>query len=92
MAAQALGNFALEPELVVPALTNYTQSSDPYMRRFAVRALGQFGGNATIALPLVQKAIEDSDKRVRSEATNALGKIAPEPLSSTPTAVQDDRR
>jgi hypothetical protein len=91
MAAQSLGNFALEPELVVPALTNQTQSLDPFIRRFSVRALGQFGSNAAVALPLVQKALEDSDKRVRSEATNALGKISPE-LSRTPTAVQGDRR
>jgi hypothetical protein len=44
--AKSIGEMAMEPDLVVPALTNCLRSTGLYMRGAALDALGKFGANA----------------------------------------------
>ena len=77
VAADALGEAALEPDLAVPALARSLDRPEPWMRRSAAEALGNYGEAARPARPALTKAKDDSDGGVRWEAANALRKIAP---------------
>jgi HEAT repeat protein len=74
-AAIALGQMKLEPELVVPALTNGLLSRDARTRAKAAQALGEFGQKARGAVPALVKLLNDSDSTVRVCAMDALMRV-----------------
>jgi hypothetical protein len=76
--AYSLGEMAIQPDLVVPALTNCLRSTDLYMRGAALDALGKFGANARSAVPALIPELEDPDPSVRKWATNALTHVEPD--------------
>jgi hypothetical protein len=77
-ATRVLGRLALEPESVVPALTNCMQSTNRDRRIAALIALEGFKGKAPSAIPSVKQALNDPDEIVRYFATNALETFAPD--------------
>lgn len=81
-AADALGNLHIEPEVVVPALTNLLTDPSPAARFIAVKSLGQFGPAALQAVPLLLPLLNSS--ALDSAATEALRNIAPEVLTNAP--------
>jgi HEAT repeat protein len=85
-AANALGRLRMEPDLVVPALTNCLSFSSLYVRCFAVRSLGRFGKEARPAVPSLVASLSDPDAAVREFSTNALQEIAPEMLQTNSSA------
>jgi hypothetical protein len=76
--AYSLGEMAIQPDLVVPALTNCLRSTDLYLRGAALDALGKFGANARSAVPALIPEQFDSDPSVRKWATNALKHVDPD--------------
>jgi HEAT repeat protein len=94
VAAKTLGELYIEPEIVVPALTNClrgTDSPSPIMKsrqKMAIFALGKFGSKAQSAVPLLLKMAYGPNGGNYWAATNALGKIAPEVL---PAAVRKEQ-
>jgi HEAT repeat protein len=78
----ALGALKLEPELVVPALTDMAHHPDPAVRLSAIVALSDFGPQARSALPTIRAALLDANSDVRLSATNALPAIATETLTN----------
>jgi hypothetical protein len=83
-AITAMGQLQLQPELVVPAMTN--QMSVAHGRYFVIWTLGQFGPQARCAIPLLTNALHDRDLTTQSGARYALMKIAPEILTNSPQA------
>ncbi len=75
----------VEPELVVPILTDNLQGPAPEPRATAAYLLSVFGEDGRPAVPALLSLLSDADKSVRTAATNALLKIAPEVLTNTPT-------
>ena len=65
-AAAALGNLALAPELVVPALTNCLTASDEHLRRVAARALFRLGPAGRAALPALAATPDNGDLLFRA--------------------------
>jgi hypothetical protein len=80
VAANTLGQLALEPGMVVAALANCVTNSQPMIRQSVMRALGHFGQEGRPAIPALSAGLNDADSSVREAATNALLKIAPEVL------------
>ena len=78
-AADALGNLRLEPDLVVPALTNLLQDPSPAARNLAIGSLGRFGPAARSAVPVIRPFLEYPD--FKFVASKALKAIAPEVLN-----------
>lgn len=60
-AAAALGSLGLDPELIVPALTNCLTTSDTHLRRAAAMALFRFGPTAREALPILAAIPDNGD-------------------------------
>jgi hypothetical protein len=81
--AVLLGLGHVQPEIVVPALSNAVYADDAWVRRAALNGLGEFGVQARPVAGLLVNALEDSDPNVRSQATNTLRRIAPEMLGKT---------
>jgi hypothetical protein len=81
-AIAALGELRLQPDLVVPALTNFLVGSRKWPRVNAVFALEKFGPPARPAVPHLLALLTDSDPLVRTMSTNALHEIAPETVSN----------
>lgn len=79
-AAMALGSIGLEPDRVIPALTNRLYDVDPSLRRFIMTALGDYGSDATNSLPVLLRYLADTNQQTRRTATNAIRRIAPETL------------
>jgi HEAT repeat protein len=77
-AADALGNLHLEPEIVVPALTNLLTDPSLTARCLALNSLAQFGDMGRPAIPVIMPLLEDTDATVRASATNALYDLMPE--------------
>jgi hypothetical protein len=80
LAITALGELKLEPQLVVPALTNCLLSSVNAIRFSAAQALGQFGGEARSAVPALVRALGDPYPDNQRSASNALWGIDPQAL------------
>ena len=76
-AALSLGRLTLEPDMVVPALTNVLQSTNLGLRNCSALALGYFGEKATSAVPHLQLLLDDPAEKVRKTATNSIRQIAP---------------
>jgi HEAT repeat protein len=74
-AAWVLGRVAVDPESVIPALTNALQSPTVGLRRSAVNSLSELGGRARSAVPALKTALTDVDQAVRVNATNALAQM-----------------
>jgi HEAT repeat protein len=79
--ADVLGELAIEPGFVVPALACAFASTNGQLRASAACSLGQFGKEARVALPGLLEALNDQDDAVRSDAVTALQQIAPEALA-----------
>jgi hypothetical protein len=79
---QLLGVSHVQPEVVVPALSNAALSSDRIVRLNALSGLGAFGQDARAVTPMLVECLGDSDSAARVAATNALRRIAPEVLRS----------
>jgi HEAT repeat protein len=77
-----LGALAMQPEIVVPALTNGLTHPKYQVRAAAAAALGVFGLQASSAAPGVLTLLTDTNRDVRKVATNTLLKIAPEALTN----------
>jgi len=83
-AVDALGNLRLEPEIVVPALTNLLHDTSLAARCLALGSLGRFQEAARSAVPVIRTLLQDAEPDVRISATNALAEIAPETFQHTP--------
>jgi len=93
-AAEALGDIALLPDTVIPALTKCLQSTNAGLRLSAVRGVAGFGGAAKPAVPQLQRlAVSDSWSEIRYEAADTLRKIGAEVLDlSATSSPRDDTR
>ena len=79
-AAASLGNFAAEPDLVVPALIAALRNPGFSGHDRVAAALGNFGESARPAVPALIEALKYPLPYTVEEATAALKKIAPEAL------------
>jgi hypothetical protein len=86
MAAAALGQACLQPDLVVPALAGAYQAAgaDPMLRRRCISALGGFAPRDAGAQACLLNALADPDIYVRRSATNFLSEAAPGLLTNAP--------
>ncbi len=78
IAMRSLGEIHQQPEIVIPEILSYLNSTTETDRHVAVQALARFGSQAKPAVPAIIKALENPQLRVREAATNALLKIDPE--------------
>jgi HEAT repeat protein len=87
-AAFTLAGSKLEPDMVIPFLTNAVHSirSNEHDRREAVEYLGHYGQTARMALPTLIELMSDPSERVRKSVPNAIADIAPEVLNQTSAA------
>ena len=85
-AADTLGNITIDPELVIPALTNViTHDLHIPTCHTAIGALKQYGPIARdAAVPTLLPLLENA--QFKSSASNALMEIAPDVLTNAPTA------
>ncbi len=73
--AWALGQLKLEPDVVVPALTNCFRESD-FSTRFAIlRAVGDFGSKAKPAIPFLLDTLNDTNTIIRDAAQSAINRV-----------------
>ena len=76
--------YQLQPDIVIPALTNYLRPGLPLaMRCSAIYGLINYGNQARAAVPLLLQMTADPDNTIRNLATNALLKIAPETITNS---------
>lgn len=78
VAAADLIELHKQPDLVVPAFSEFLASPDASKRAWGATLLKGFGADAKAAIPLLLKARSDEDPDVRKAAEEALVKIAPE--------------
>jgi HEAT repeat protein len=78
-AAKSLGVLALEPETVVPALTNIIQSADDKTRVSVINAFSNMAAAGALFAPTLVAALNDPALEVRQLATSLL--------SSNPAAI-----
>ena len=89
-AIQALAKLRIEPETVVPALTNAFAAENTNVRHAAVRAFASGFGtlrlsdHANQAAPALRGMLNDPYFRVREEASNILAQIATEAITNPP--------
>lgn len=87
-AAFALAHERLEPDVIIPFLTNavHTTSSKDLDRCAVAEHLNEYGRAARPALPTLIELMTDPSDHVRKSATNAIAHIAPELLDQTSAA------
>jgi HEAT repeat protein len=78
VAAADLIELHKQPDLVVPAFSEFLASPDASKRAWGATLLKGFGADAKAAIPLLLKERSDEDPDVRKAAEEALVKIAPE--------------
>jgi len=78
----ALGELALWPNIVVPALTNKLQ--DQVLRRDVIEALGSFEKDGVPAIPHLLGFLTDTNAEIVAGAASALGDIGEEADTVTP--------
>ena len=83
IAAETLGELALDADLVVPALSNALHHPRENTRWTTVYALAGFRDDPRTA-PAIAIALSDADPDVRKATTNTLRRIAPEYLTNAP--------
>jgi HEAT repeat protein len=81
-AAETLGWLAVQPDVVLPGLSNRLKHPEQHIRFETVGVLEIFAMKDRAAVPTLAVALGDSDASVREAATNALLKIAPEALTN----------
>jgi len=85
-AASGLGNVQRQPEIVVPALTQYLDftKASPHMVEptAAIASLARFGIYAKPAVPFISSFLTNPVPIFRKIATNALSQIGAEPTVS----------
>jgi len=74
-AAYVLAGAQLEPEAVLPFLTNVVHHTNSNIRLTVIDSISQYGIAAHSALPTLLELLKDSDLRVRRAATDAVIKI-----------------
>jgi HEAT repeat protein len=82
MAITALGELALWPDIVVPALTNKLR--DEVVRRDVIEALGSFEKDGSPAIPSLLGFLTDSHPETVAAAASALGDIGDQADIVTP--------
>jgi hypothetical protein len=85
-AAFALAETRLEPDLVIPFLTNAVHTFNSLDRCRSVNYISDYAQSARLALPALIELMSDPSLEVRDSVTNALSNIAPELLSQTTAA------
>lgn len=85
-AADALGKLALEPEIVVPALTKALGSRNPELVCSAAQSLGDYGPSATSAVPALIRVFDTKgliwhDRHLVGLALKRITNSAPAPVS-----------
>ena len=85
-AADALGKLALEPEVVVPALTKALDSRNPELVCSAAQSLGAYGPSATPAVPALIRVFNTKgliwhDRHIIEEALKRITNSVPSPVS-----------
>lgn len=73
--ARSLGNIALEPSVVVPALISKLTDPDMALAASAAEALAAYGTNAAASEPLLTNALASSNSRMRRIGTNVLVRV-----------------
>ena len=74
-AAVALGQVVVNPESLIPALTNGLHSGSSSRRMGSAVALGRFGHKAESAVPALQRCLVDEDSEVQWEVRKAISAI-----------------
>jgi HEAT repeat protein len=77
-AAETLGAFRLQPEIVVPRLADALTNSRPAARVAAIVALKEYGANAVPALDAISNCLNDRLSGVSNTAARAIEKIRAE--------------
>ena len=90
MAVYALRNLRIEPEAVVPALTNSFAAKDAEVRFRVVgifKVFGAYGMSNYVnqAAPALRGMLNDPDYRVREDASNILARLATQAVTNPPT-------
>jgi HEAT repeat protein len=77
---EALGKIHAQPEVCLPALSPFLQSTNAGMRILALKAIRAFGATAKGAAPMPElvRCLRDPDVGVRAQATNAIRQVDPE--------------
>jgi HEAT repeat protein len=75
IALAGLGDIHLEPETVVPVLTQALQDPDPFVKSEAARALTKFGQYAQPEIPGLVELLKDPDHWARDAGLRALGAL-----------------
>ena len=78
LAANSLGQMAVQEGSVVPALVPCLTDTNFYVRRNACLALGSFGSRAKPAIPAVAASLQDASAEMRGAAAVALVEIEPQ--------------
>ncbi len=87
VAMEALGRLALEPNLVVPALSNRLHHTQNRVRVEAAYALGGFGNEPALVVPALAVSLSDSELMVRRIAAKELAGFADGALIAAPALV-----
>jgi HEAT repeat protein len=74
-AAGALGKIAMEPALVVPALTASLKDERQVVKKAIMRALGAFHTDARSAIPALLAFLKDPDPKIGMIASETLLQI-----------------
>jgi HEAT repeat protein len=87
-AALVLAESRLEPDVVIPFLTNavHAVGLNEHERHDAVEYFNEYGQTARPALPTLIELMSDPSVLVRDSVTNALSNIAPEVLKEMSAA------
>jgi HEAT repeat protein len=73
----ALGNIKAVPQISIPAIVPFLQSTNAHLRGNCATALGKFGAQARSVVPALTNALADADPYVHACAAEALHNIAP---------------
>jgi hypothetical protein len=91
-AARSVGQLQLQPEIVIPALTNLLTSTNYCERMFSLLGLGFIGKNGSVPRASLQTALTDPVSAVRTTATNIVEVIAPDLLADDIEYVRKQKR
>jgi HEAT repeat protein len=83
-AVYALGNLKAVPQISIPAIVPFLQSTNAHLRGNSAAALGKFGSQARSVIPALTNALADADPYVHACAAEALHNIAPATNATEP--------
>jgi HEAT repeat protein len=84
-AATSLGDLALDPDSVIPALQSAADNHGvPTVRLPAIEAIGKFGPTARAAAPFLVRALASTKADEARAGATALRRVAPEMLTNAP--------